>query len=265
MQFGEVDASMIAESTRSIRERAKQAKSAAETAARENAKNIEVETITEEPARPAEGVSPTVEQSSTPKPEVSAPSSPAPPPVKTAPKSWAALLRPSASASAKLTADAARSIPSGSPNAGEPSAEVQVDGEPVGKAGVSAEGAKPIKPAGYAAAAAAGSAAWGAAGRSGELDLRKLLSEGVGGLPLSAGAAGLASVPRGLINTGNMCFANSVSRPSGLLLLFPRLTSPLPQIMQVLAYCNPFNILLQQLSKRIKADLGGRTRLLEAM
>jgi hypothetical protein len=195
MQFGEIDASMIAESTRFLQERAKQAKAAAVSASAKVA-----EPIVSEPVEPISTEATPTEPTSTPAPASSSPAPPAPP-VKAAPKSWAALLRPSVSASAKAS-DAARSTSgSAEPPTGESASAAQA---------VPAEGGgKPVKPIGYAAAAAAGSAS-----RSGELDLGKLLSEGVGGLPLSAGAAGLASVPRGLINTGNMCFANSVSGTS---------------------------------------------------
>lgn len=37
------------------------------------------------------------------------------------------------------------------------------------------------------------------------------------------------------------------------------------QILQVLVYCTPFTDLLEELSKRLKADLGRKTPLLEAM
>ncbi|KAK1926127.1 cysteine proteinase [Papiliotrema laurentii] len=52
-------------------------------------------------------------------------------------------------------------------------------------------------------------------------------------------------VPRGLINTGNMCFANT--------------------ILQVLVYCPPFTELFEELGKRLKADLARKTPLLEAI
>lgn len=203
---------MIAESTRSIRERAKQAKSAAEEAVRDAAK---VEPATEASTQSAEATSTPTEQTTAPAPTSPAPvSQPPPPPVKAAPKSWAALLRPSAPATTSTLSDAARPALSGPSSSGELLSEDHNESEGASKSGPPTETGKP-RPTGYAAAAAAGAAAWGAAGRSGELDLGKLLSEGVGGLPLSAGAAGLASVPRGLINTGNMCFANSVSPASG--------------------------------------------------
>lgn len=177
-------------------------------------------------------------------PEVSAVVAPTPP-AKVVPRSWAALLRPAG----------AKAIPSTAP--------ITTDAEPIQSSEEDPQPAvgSPIKASphpgtptdvkapvsmGYAAALATAnsSPAWGGVGRPAEPDLGKLLSEGLAGLALS-NQAGLTSVPRGLINTGNMCFANS--------------------ILQVLAYCSPFTVLLQELSKRIKADLGGRTRLLEAM
>jgi hypothetical protein len=213
LRFGEVDESMIAESTRSLLERAKEAKAvAASKAATDTAR---AELVVAEPAQTLPAKNMPVEQTAmattTPAPPSLA--SP-PPPVKLAPKSWAALLRPSVSASTKAS-DAVRPTLSGSV---EYATEAQSESESAGKAGATGDSGKPAKPVGYAAVAAAGSAAWGAS-RSGELDLGKLLSEGVGGLPLSAGAAGLASIPRGLINTGNMCFANSVSRSSRLIVV----------------------------------------------
>nr|GFD55008.1 hypothetical protein [Tanacetum cinerariifolium] len=39
----------------------------------------------------------------------------------------------------------------------------------------------------------------------------------------------------------------------------------LVQILQVLVYCPPFTELLEELGKRLKADLARRTPLLEAM
>jgi len=117
---------------------------------------------------------------------------PKPASVKAIPKSWAALLHPtSTSASKSAIGVAATSSTTSASGSG-------TDGAPKGP------GTAPGRVSGYASAAASSH-------RNAELDLGKLLSEGVGGLPLSAGASGLASVPRGLINTGNMCFANSVS------------------------------------------------------
>ena len=118
-----------------------------------------------------------------------------PAPVKAAPKSWAALLHPTpTSASKSAIGVAATSSTTSASGSG-------TDGAPKGPGTASSV---PGRVSGYASAAASSH-------RNAELDLGKLLSEGVGGLPLSAGASGLASVPRGLINTGNMCFANSVS------------------------------------------------------
>nr|XP_031857112.1 uncharacterized protein CI109_007505 [Kwoniella shandongensis]KAA5524183.1 hypothetical protein CI109_007505 [Kwoniella shandongensis] len=87
----------------------------------------------------------------------------------------------------------------------------------------------------YAAAAATG------ASLTPQEDLARLLADGVKG----KGKEGQATIPRGLINTGNMCFANT--------------------ILQVLVYCSPFTELFEELGKRLKADLARRTPLLEAM
>ncbi|KAK8845583.1 hypothetical protein IAR55_006299 [Kwoniella newhampshirensis] len=88
----------------------------------------------------------------------------------------------------------------------------------------------------YAAAAAAAGASL-----TPQEDLARLLADGVKG----KGKEGQATIPRGLINTGNMCFANT--------------------ILQVLVYCAPFTELFEELGKRLKADLARRTPLLEAM
>lgn len=83
-------------------------------------------------------------------------------------------------------------------------------------------------------------------------ELIKLLSEGVSSLRGTGATVGLSvkekealMVPRGLINTGNMCFANT--------------------ILQVLVYCPPFTELFEEFGKRLKADLARKTPLLEAM
>ncbi|EIW73321.1 hypothetical protein TREMEDRAFT_73044 [Tremella mesenterica DSM 1558] len=90
-------------------------------------------------------------------------------------------------------------------------------------------------PINYAAAAASAAA-------TPQEELVKLLTEGVKGkIP----EKGPMTLPRGLINTGNMCFANT--------------------ILQVLVFCLPFTQLLEELGKRLKADLGRQTPLLEAM
>ena len=132
---------------------------------------------------------------SAPAPATESAAVPTPAPVKAAPKSWAALLRPSQTAASKSAIGVAASSSTPSASGSGP------DGAPNGPGPASSV---PGRASGYASAAASSL-------RNAELDLGKLLSEGVGGLPLSAGASGLASVPRGLINTGNMCFANSVS------------------------------------------------------
>ncbi|OCF41651.1 hypothetical protein I317_04561 [Kwoniella heveanensis CBS 569] len=90
-------------------------------------------------------------------------------------------------------------------------------------------------PFNYAAAAASGAAL------SPQEELARLLSDGLKG----KGKETQATLPRGLINTGNMCFANT--------------------ILQVLVYCSPFTELFEELGKRLKADLARKTPLLEAM
>ena len=102
----------------------------------------------------------------------------------------------------------------------------------------------------YAAAAATG------AKISPQDELAKLLSDGLGGR--SRGTP--LCLPRGLINTGNMCFANTVGCASSVRSRLRR-----KQILQVLVYCPPFTELFEELSKRLKADLSRRTPLLESM
>ncbi|KAL7418681.1 hypothetical protein Q5752_006364 [Cryptotrichosporon argae] len=89
------------------------------------------------------------------------------------------------------------------------------------------------KPFNYAAAAATGTS-------SPQDEMARLLEQGVRGRKDAT-----VSVPRGLINTGNMCFANT--------------------ILQVLVYCAPFTELFEELGKRLRADLARRTPLIEAM
>jgi ubiquitin carboxyl-terminal hydrolase 10 len=103
----------------------------------------------------------------------------------------------------------------------------------------------------YAAAAAASKHL------SPQEDLIKLLTEGLRGRPRDPLPN---NIPRGLINTGNMCFANTVSSH------IPDFTASADeQILQVLVYCSPFAELLEEFSKRLVADLARRTPLLEAM
>ncbi len=102
----------------------------------------------------------------------------------------------------------------------------------------------------YAAAAAAG------ANLTPQEEFARLLTDGLKGRARYAPVC----LPRGLINTGNMCFANTVSHP----IEYELDTNPL-QILQVLVNCPPFTTLLEELSKRLHADLARRTPLLEAM
>ncbi|KAK6905233.1 hypothetical protein I203_106053 [Kwoniella mangroviensis CBS 8507] len=155
--------------------------------------------------------------------------------------SWAALVRgPSATSSsvapskAPSPARSTTSLPHAESEAGpsrlpshEPSAEHVTSPAPVENKKV---------PFNYAAAAAVG------ATMTPQEELAKLLSEGVKG---KGRETAQATLPRGLINTGNMCFANT--------------------ILQVLVYCSPFTELFEELGKRLKADLARKTPLLEAM
>ncbi|KAK4689408.1 ubiquitin carboxyl-terminal hydrolase 10, partial [Tremellales sp. Uapishka_1] len=184
-------------------------------------------------------------QSQSTQPQQSAPSSPSPsepisqprPSVK--PVSWAALLR-----SSQPTPNP--SIPSSSilpspAKSSTPLPEVEIE------AGPSSPKAAPIAPAiatpplvpkpfNYAAAAATGAP-------TPQEELSRLLVEGIVGRKEIGGKS--AALMRGLINTGNMCFANT--------------------ILQVLVYCSPFTDLFEELGKRLKADLARRTPLVEAM
>jgi hypothetical protein len=202
-KFGEIDISEVAKiSDSKLREADRipnvpTIKSTAESVAegsgeKENVAEGAVQADKQVPATET-APAPSTESASTPSTESAPVSTPAP--VKVAPKSWAALLRPSQTAASKSAIGVAAS-----------SSTTSVSGSGTDSApnGPGAASSVPGRAPGYASAAASSH-------RNAELDLGKLLSEGVGGLPLSAGASGLASVPRGLINTGNMCFANSVS------------------------------------------------------
>ncbi|WRT63814.1 uncharacterized protein IL334_000739 [Kwoniella shivajii] len=178
---------------------------------------------------------------STPQPEPSVPQQ------KAKPFSWASLVRgPAASSSStpsKLPSPAKStiSLPAQESKAG-PSRLPVSDVSPTSPSSVTGTLTSPPPvekkkaPFNYAAAAAAGAA------MSPQEELAKLLSEGVKG---KGKETGQATVPRGLINTGNMCFANT--------------------ILQVLVYCSPFTELFEELGKRLKADLARKTPLLEAM
>ncbi|WWC85843.1 uncharacterized protein L201_000710 [Kwoniella dendrophila CBS 6074] len=168
-------------------------------------------------------------------------------PVKAKPFSWASLVRgPSASSSSstatpsKLPSPAKSTISlPGAENEAGPS-RLQVTEPPTQQNGDATPAIPVVEkkkvPFNYAAAAAVG------ATMSPQEELAKLLSEGVKG---KGKENAQATLPRGLINTGNMCFANT--------------------ILQVLVYCSPFTELFEELGKRLKADLARKTPLLEAM
>ncbi|WVQ76168.1 hypothetical protein IAR50_005824 [Cryptococcus sp. DSM 104548] len=140
------------------------------------------------------------------------------------PKSWAALLQPSTPPSTSTTPSKPTS-PSKAP-ASDASSPAQPTPQP----------AQPAAPKFSYAGAASSSIP------SPHDELIKLLSEGV---TIKGKKREAALVPRGLINTGNMCFANT--------------------ILQVLVYCPPFTELFEEFGKRLKADLARKTPLLEAM
>ncbi|WWC58142.1 uncharacterized protein I303_100677 [Kwoniella dejecticola CBS 10117] len=180
-------------------------------------------------------------QTSAPSSEISTPI------VKAKPASWAALVggssrAPSVSSSSKVPSPAksTASLPITENEAGPsrlPSSEPTSTTDNVVSSPSPAPAPEKKKaPFNYAAAAASG------ASMTPQEELAKLLSEGVKG---KAKENTQATLPRGLINTGNMCFANT--------------------ILQVLVYCPPFTELFEELGKRLKADLARKTPLLEAM
>jgi hypothetical protein len=195
----------------------------------------------------------------------SAAATPAVPKVK--PSSWAALLKPATAATDSNAQAQAGS--SSKLNGVNGHAEIEADGVGTPTAQLSdneagpsripasssqlpstplsaakANGSSVPKPSfNYAAAAALN------AGLTPAEELAKLLADGVASQPSPVSGKGkgkeIGMVPRGLINTGNMCFANT--------------------ILQVLVYCPPFTELFEELGKRLKADLARKTPLLEAM
>ncbi|GHJ88101.1 hypothetical protein NliqN6_4503 [Naganishia liquefaciens] len=183
---------------------------------------------------------------------------PTPAPVKAAPKSWAALLRTAAPRQTPSAASPAISSPAGtvppsnvtSPRLAQAAIVEDVagssDSQPAQKAIIVPEGASAAAVAPTPVVPAKPTNAWGSRPMivPDQLDLGKLLAEGLDERT-RASLKKVTSVPRGLINTGNMCFANS--------------------ILQVLAYCVPFASLLEELGKRSIADLGRRTPLTEAI
>lgn len=130
-------------------------------------------------------------------------------PAKPVIKSWAALVRasapPSPAQSGAATPGQSTASPSGitSPSS-PPSGSIPLPS--VGQASVGGTSGSatpaPVRPGGYAAAA------WGGAMRHQE-DLGKLLLEGLDPR-ITTRTGRVGNTPRGIINTGNMCFANSV-------------------------------------------------------
>lgn len=151
---------------------------------------------------------------------------PAASPAPAKPRSWAALLKtpthsspstpgavPSSSASVSSTTEAgpSRPRPSTSTSPSTPNLTPTVNGLAQPQSSPQAQGGQPQQQAktfNYAAAAMSSVP-------SPHEDLVKLLSEGVssirGPVGLTAKEKEALMVPRGLINTGNMCFANTVS------------------------------------------------------
>lgn len=157
---------------------------------------------------------------------------PAPSPAPAKPRSWAALLKtptpsspstpaavPSSSASVSSTTEAgpSRPRPSTSASPSTPNFTANVNGLAQPQLSPQSQGAQQqqqqqqAKTFNYAAAAMSSVP-------SPHEELIKLLSEGVSSLRGTGATVGLSvkekealMVPRGLINTGNMCFANTVS------------------------------------------------------
>lgn len=210
------------------------AESSAPTETTSGAETISEKAATE--AKPVTADAPTTEAPSSdtkpPQPTSAAPTvseqspTPAPAPVKAAPKSWAALLRTAApkqtpSPSPAVSSSAGTVPPSNvtSPRLAQAAIVEDVagssDSQPLQKAIVVPEGA-PAAPTPVVPAKPIN--AWGSRPMivPDQLDLGKLLAEGLDERT-RASLKKVTSVPRGLINTGNMCFANSVSLPSGVL------------------------------------------------
>lgn len=153
---------------------------------------------------------------------------PAPSPAPAKPRSWAALLKtptpsspstpaavPSSSASVSSTTEAgpSRPRPSTSASPSTPNFTANVNGLAQPQLSPQPQGAQQQQAKTFNYAAAAMSSV-----PSPHEELIKLLSEGVSSLRGTGATVGLSvkekealMVPRGLINTGNMCFANTVS------------------------------------------------------
>lgn len=149
--------------------------------------------------------------------------SPAPATVK--PSSWASLLRSSQAAKSatgtpnSLSVAASSTLPSPSKSIDSLPAESVASRIPPSD-GRSTPRSPPAKPPSWAAAV-------GAPPTPAE-DLARLLTDGLTGRPAGAPAP---IVPRGLINTGNMCFANTVSYARLLTVLTAPPDSPSPSLL----------------------------------
>ncbi|BEI86095.1 hypothetical protein CcaverHIS002_0603820 [Cutaneotrichosporon cavernicola] len=184
----------------------------------------------------------------TPTSPVPTPASPVPTPApraatpaKVKPSSWASLLRAPGTGSTPVGSAGPSStlVSPSKTNVSLPSEAPETPRSTAAPSLPPSTGPAPAKPRpafNYAAAAAVG------APLSPAEDFARLLTEGLRARPVRPAQP---IIPRGLINTGNMCFANT--------------------IFQVLRYCPPFTDLFEELGKRLKADLARRTPLLEAM